>query len=79
MNMPKPIKQLVTLVYKASKGLRQLLYDDGCLIGLFTPPPTHTHTFEQLSHSSIKRSLPFGRLCSDQTIKTLLLWRLHPW
>ena len=76
MNMPKPIKQLVTLVYKASKALRQLLYDGGCLIGLFTPTP---HIFEQLSHSSIKRSLPFGRLCSDQTIKTLLLWRLHPW
>ena len=77
MNMPKPFKQLVTLVYKASKALRQLLYDGGCLIGLFTPPPPHI--FEQLSHSGIKRSLPFGRLCSDQTIKTLLLWRLHPW
>jgi hypothetical protein len=75
MNMPKPFKQLVTLVYKASKTLKQLLYDGGFLIGLFTPP----QIFEQLSHSSIKRSLPFGRLCSDQTIKTLLLWRLHPW
>jgi len=75
MNMPKPFKKLVTLVYKASKALKQLLYDSSCLIGLFPPP----HIFEQLSHSSIKRSLPFGRLCSDQTIKTLLLWRLHPW
>jgi hypothetical protein len=75
MNMPKPYKQLVTLVYKASKGLRQLLYDCGCLNGRFAPP----HRFIQLLHSSIKRSLPFGRLCSDQTIKTLLLWRLHPW
>jgi len=41
MNMPKPIKQLVTLVYKASKALRQLLYDGGCLIGLFPPPPPY--------------------------------------
>ena len=32
MNMPKPFKQLGTLVYKASKALRQLLYDGGLSI-----------------------------------------------
>ncbi len=43
--MPKPFKQLVTLVYKASKALKQLLYDGGCLNGLFAPPPVDSYNY----------------------------------